>query len=799
MIVGYAKLLIKLRWFVLLASLLGVLALASGGRFLTFTNDYRVWFSPDNPQLVAFEELQESYTRSDNVLVMLEPASGDVFNNETLEAVHALTDAAWQLPFTVRVDSLTNYQHIYGEDDDLIVSDLVEEPGDMDASTLDSIRQVAFAQPQLMNRLLSETGDTTGVNITVQLPPELTDEERAELSGEELAKRDPQIATAVVVDEVRALLSDMREQYPEIRYSTTGVVMMNQAFPEASIKDMSSLIPAAFAVIIIGVLLFLRSPIAMFATVAVVFLSILGGMGAAGWAGVKLTPAAMSAPTLILTLAVADCVHFLVTFYHGLRNGSAKHAAIIESLRMNFVPIMLTSITTAIGFLSMNTSDAPPFRDLGNITAVGVVLAFLLSVTFLPALVAVLPAKTKTGVSRSSLIMEGLANFVIKFRKPLFWGMLAIMIGTAIMTPRNELNDVFVEYFDNSVPFRVETDRITEKMTGMYFVDYSLDSGSADGVSDPQFLQQVQQLENYLKEQPEVRNVSAFTETMRRLNRSMHGDEKGWYKLPEDRELAAQYTLLYEMSLPYGLDLNNQTTFDKSATRLSATLDTLSTKDLLAFENRVTDWMQENTPAIATSGASPTVMFSHISRRNIISMLSGTSIALVLISLILVFALRSLKFGLISLIPNIAPALMAFGLWALFVGQVGLAVSVVVAMTLGIVVDDTIHFLSKYLRARRERGMNAEDAVRYAFSTVGVALTVTTIVLVAGFLVISQSNFQVNSQMGALTAVTITLALIVDFLFLPALLIRVDGDKKPTEATIPPSGDRDNLQAPSAV
>ncbi len=778
MIVGYAKLLIKLRWLVLFASLAGILMLASGGRFLGFTNDYRVWFSPDNPQLVAFEALQESYTRSDNVLVMLEPASGNVFTNQTLEAVHAFTEAAWQLPFTVRVDSLTNYQHIYGEEDDLIVSDLVEEAGDLDAETLDAIQQIAFAQPQLMNRLLSEGGDATGINITIQLPPELTDEERATLSVEELEARDPQIATAVTVDAVRELLAEMRKQNPHVRYSTTGVIMMNQAFPEASIKDMSTLIPAAFAVIIIGVLLFLRSPVAMLSTVIVVFLSILGAMGTAGWAGITLTPPAMSAPTLILTLAVADCVHFLVTFYHGLRNGSEKHTAIVESLRINFVPIMLTSITTAIGFLSMNASDAPPFRDLGNITAVGVVLAFLLSVTILPALVAVLPAKTKVGVSRSSRIMDSLADFVIKFRKPLFWGMLFIMVGTAIMTPRNELNDVFVEYFDTTIPFRVETDRIAEKMTGMYFIDYSLESGSADGVSDPAFLQQVERFETYLEEQPEVRNVSAFTETMRRLNRSMHGDNQDWYKLPEERELAAQYTLLYEMSLPYGLDLNNQTTFDKSATRVSATLDTMSTNELLAFENRITQWMQDNTPAIATAGASPTVMFSHISRRNIISMLSGTSIALVLISLLLVFALRSVKFGLISLIPNIAPALMAFGLWAVFVGQVGLAVSVVVAMTLGIVVDDTIHFLSKYLRARRERGMDAEDAVRYAFSTVGVALTVTTIVLMAGFLVISQSNFLVNSQMGALTAVTIVIALIVDFLFLPALLIFVDKDRK---------------------
>ena len=783
MIVQYGNFLIRFRWLVLLLSILAIAVLASGGRFLAFTNDYRVWFSEENPQLVAFEALQEDYTRSDNILVMLEPSSGDVFNQETLQAVTEFTDEAWKLPFSVRVDSLTNYQHIYGEEDDLIVTDLVEDVAGLDQASLESTRAIALEQPILVNRLLSPDSKTTGINITVELPPELTDEDRASLSPGELIERDPQEATTAVVAATRALIADMKTRYPEIDFTSTGVIMMNQAFPEASIKDITTLIPAAFAVIIVGILLLIKSPIAMVATVAVVLLSILGAMGAAGWIGVKLTPPAMSAPTMILTLAVADCVHFLVTFNQNLKNGMEKQAAVVESLRINFTPIMLTSLTTAIGFLSMNGSDAPPFHDLGNITAIGVILAFFLSVTFLPALVSILPAKAKTGTSRSSQIMAHLANFVIRFRKPLFWGMLLVMIGTAGMMPRNQLNDVFVEYFDTSVPFRVETDNITEKMAGMYFIDFSVDSGVDGGVSNPQFLQDLEKFERYLQAQPEVRNVSAFSETMRRLNKSMHSDNESKYILPDNKELAAQYMLLYEMSLPYGLDLNNQVNFDKSATRISATVDTLPTKDMLAFERRVNTWMQENTPAIATSGASPTVMFSHISRRNIVGMLLGTTIALVLISLVLIIALKSVKFGLLSLIPNIAPAMMAFGIWGMVVGQVGLAVSVVIAMTLGIVVDDTIHFLSKYLRARRERGMNAENAIRYAFDTVGVALTVTTIVLVAGFLVISQSNFLVNSQMGMLTAVTITIALIVDFLFLPALLMRIDGDRQVTDSS----------------
>ncbi|MBX2839788.1 MAG: MMPL family transporter, partial [Gammaproteobacteria bacterium] len=521
----------------------------------------------------------------------------------------------------------------------------------------------------------------------------------------------------------------------------------------------------------------------MVSTVIVVALSVLAAMGTAGWLGIKLTPPSMSAPTLILTLAVADCIHFLVTLYHNLRGGMQKQAAIVESLRINFSPIMLTSLTTAIGFLSMNFSDAPPFRDLGNITAVGVVYAFLLAVFFLPALAAVLPLKAKQRKTRTAMAMDSLATFVINTRRPLFWGMLAVIVGLSVFAPRNQLDDNFVNYFDESIPFRVETDLVTDNLSGMYLIDYSISSGEEGGVSNPAFLAKVEEFERWLESQPEVQHVSSITETMRRLNRSMHGDDDNYYLLPESRELSAQYLLLYEMSLPYGLDLNNQINFDKSTTRLSATLETLSTQETLDFEKRSDAWMAANTPEIATAGSGPTVMFSHISFRNIISMLSGTTIAIVLISAILMIALRSLKFGMLSLIPNLTPALMAFGVWYLTVGYVGLAVSVVVAMTLGIVVDDTIHFLSKYLRARRERGLNAEEAVRYAFNTVGVALLVTTIVLVCGFLVYAQSAFLVNAEMGLLTAITIAIALIVDFLFLPTLLIAIDGDKETDSET----------------
>ncbi|MBU1140428.1 MAG: MMPL family transporter, partial [Proteobacteria bacterium] len=265
-----------------------------------------------------------------------------------------------------------------------------------------------------------------------------------------------------------------------------------------------------------------------------------------------------------------------------------------------------------------------------------------------------------------------------------------------------------------------------------------------------------------------------FTDIMKRLNQNMHGDDPAWYRLPEQRNLAAQYLLLYEMNLPFGLDLNNRINLDKSATRMTVSTPNIGTAGVLDLERRGRKWLEENAPSMTTYGSGLSIIFSHISERNIRSMLKGSVLALFLISLILIIVLRDLKLGLLSLLPNLAPAFMAFGVWGIFVGQVGLAVSVLIAMTLGIVVDDTVHFLTKYQRGRREHGMNSEDAVRYAFNTVGSAIWITTIALAGGFTVLSFSGFQINAHMGAMTALTISLALLLDFFFLPALLLKMD-------------------------
>jgi predicted RND superfamily exporter protein len=350
--------------------------------------------------------------------------------------------------------------------------------------------------------------------------------------------------------------------------------------------------------------------------------------------------------------------------------------------------------------------------------------------------------------------------------------MLAVIISLTASIARLDINDLFVNYFDDRYEFRTDTDFMTENLTGIYQIGFSLESGEEGGISEPTYLEKVDEFANWFRDQPGVIHVATLTDVMKRLNKNMHGDDPAWYKIPDSRELAAQYLLLYELSLPYGLDLNNQINVSKSATRFTVTFDSLSTQETLTLENNANQWLINNAPkSMQVAGASPTIMFTHIAERNIKSMLTGTTLALVLISLILVVAVKSLRIGIISLVPNLVPAAMAFGFWGIINGEVGLATSVVTSISLGIVVDDTVHFLTKYLRARREHGLDATGAVRYAFRTVGTALWITSFILIAGFLVLSRSGFELNSEMGLLTACAIAFAIIADFLFLPPLLI----------------------------
>ena len=746
------------RWPVIAATLVLVALGSSGIARLEFSADYRIFFDEHNPQLLGLDALENTYGKNENVAFLIVPDDGDATSEDALSAAVWLTEAAWQTPYTRRVDSLANFQYTTADGDDLYVRDLVDPLELSRAETRSRIRDIALSDPRIAGSILGRNGDVSVVNVTIELPEQgLLD------------------AVAEVAEFARSLADEAEQRFPGMDLRTVGTVMVNQTFVEASIESQMIFLPASLLLmaVILGVLT--RGWAGVAATGLVIVFSILASVGLGGWAGLPFSPPISPAPTIVLMIVVANCVHLLVALQQRLRAGDSKHDAIVESLRRNLHPVFLASLTTALGFLSMNFSEVPPYRHLGNFVAFGIGASFLLSVTFLPALLSLLPVRAVTDRRRRGFSMDVLADFALRHRKPLFLGWLVIVPAMVLAIPRNELNDVLVHFFDESVEFRQDTDFMDEHLSGNTLLEYSLHASAEGGATDPLFLGEVSNFAEWYREQPPVRHVAVITDTFQQLNKSMHGDDPAAYRIPESQELAAQYLLLYELSLPQGLDVNNQIDRSRTATRVSVSAETLYSQELLELNARAEAWLDENAPHVASvNSTGPAALFAYIGQRNIRAMLIGTVVVLVAISAILLFALRSLRLGLISIVPNLTPAVLGFGVWGLTVGQVSLSLSVVVAMTVGIVVDDTVHFLSKYRRARLEDGRSPEDAVRYAFDTAGRALVTTTLVLVAGFLIFAFSPFVPTAQVGVLTAMIIGFALVADLSLLPALLTALD-------------------------
>ncbi len=757
--------LVRWRWLFALLSLALVFTMASGARFLSFATDYEIWFSDDNPQYLDFSSIQKTFVKSDNVVILITPKDGEVFNQQTLASVEWLTNAAWQIPFSTRVDSLSNFQYTYAVEDDLIVEDLIRDAKNLTPQQLSKIKNIALTEPLLFNSAISSDASVTAVNVTINLP-----------------KGDPE-GSPKVTGFTRDLIKQLKERNPDIEVRLTGLVVMDNAFMEASMGDMSSLTLIMFSLILVGLLFFLRSITATLSILVVIIMSIVSTMGFAGWLGVQLTPVSAAAPTIVMTIVVANAVHILITMIHNMRSGLEKRLALSESLRVNMQPVILATITTVVGFLTMHFSDVPPFHHLANMVAAGVLVSFLLSMTFLPWLLMLLPVRIKVSDNKGQAKMKALAEFVINKRKQVLISMSLLTVLAAALIPMNIVNDRIWEFFDESVAFRVDTDYASEHLTGPYYLEYGLSSNQTGGISNPEYLSMLDQYKTWLYQQDEVVHVNILSDIMKRLNKNLHNDDESMYTLPGDRELAAQYLLLYEMSLPYGLDLNNQINVDKSSTRVTVSLHTLSNNEMIDFNQRAEAWLDVNAPGITHSVGSPQFMFSHISLRTVTQMTSGVAFALLLISLLILVSLRSFKIGLISLVPNLVPPMISFGLWALLVGEVGFALALSVSMIIGIIVDDTVHFLSKYMRGRREKGLSSEEAIRFAFENVGPALVITTAVLTAGFSVLMLSAFKLNFELGLITAMTITIALIIDFLLLPALLLTFDTEDYSSAST----------------
>ena len=750
------------RWLTILLSLIVMIALAAGAMFIVNVDvDVRNHFSKQDPHIVALEQLEDTYALSDAALVTVAPRNGTVFTREALVAIEDLTERLWHTPYVTRVDSIANYSHSEGREDELIVERLIDNAGSLGDRDIQRIGKIALESEEVAGRLVSRDGQVAGLVVSVALPE----------------NRQP--ARVEIVDFLNETLAAARTKHSNIDYHLTGEIVLNRAMRDAINDDMGVLAPLALVTMLLVAIVLLRS---MWGTVAIVVMLVavfLSALGFIGWAGMKLYGESGAALFVLMAVTVAHTVHIIEAMMAGLRQGMDRKQAATHSLQVNAWPVFLTSLTTAIGFLSLNFAEMPPFRVMGNMVAFGAMCAFVYSVTLLPVFLSFVPLRARPVRDGHLDFFDRLGRFVVSHRTTLLWSFGVVTVVLIAGISRIELKENWLELLDESYEFRRSTDFVSEKFAGVETYEYSLNSGREGGVTDVEYLRRVEAFAQWYQAQPEVAHVFAISDIMKRLNKNLHGDKQEFYAIPDNSDLAAQYLLLYEFSLPEGRDLNNLIDVGRAATRVTVTLKSLSTNEKIALDERARAWFRDNAPGLETGATGVSVVGANSIQRNIEGMLRGTIVAMAIVSLLLLFVFRSVRLGLISLIPNFVPAAMAMGLWGYAVGAVGNAAAVVTAIAFGIIVDDTIHFMTKYVGARK-LGLLPSESVQSAFRSVGKALVTTTIVFGLGFLVFGASGMTTNQALGMLVGMTVVIALLADFLFLPPLLMALDGTRETT-------------------
>ena len=752
-----AETIIRYRSLCIIISLLILAGLAQGLSKINFNPDINAFFPENDTLTTSHLSIEDTYSSMDNAVIGIGVKEGTVFTNEVLSLIEDLTERAWKTPHSLRVDSLSNYSYVSADGDDLYIEPFLEGSSTYDLKTLKEKELIIEEEELAYGAIISKDKKTSLINIVFDPP-----------------RKDIEAEYQESLNYVLGFLEEARKNHPEVDLIISGIVYMEYQSPMLLKAQMPKLMPTAILVILLTLFLLLRSLVAVAGSFLVILMSVVSAMGSIGFMSGDIAQPFIMVPILIATLAVADCVHLFTLYFQNLDSSRKSKEAMLESLKLNLQPLFLTSLTTAIGFLSLNLAPVEPLRGIGNGVAVGVFLAFIFTVLLLAPIVSYFNVKQSKNINFQKNIARKLGRFSIKNYKRLLVIVPVISCFLMAFIPLNKTNDNPLEFYsERYTTSAADSKWISQRIGGTFPVSYELNSQGI--VSDPEFLREVDKFSEWLASNKEVLHVSSLSKIMKNLNKTLHGKQEEWNIIPTEPDLSAQYLFFYEMSLPYGLDLTNSISQNKESIKLVASLKELGSLEYREFAKKVENYASQNMPEDMVSiGTGTRPIFAFMSNMLITQLTYALGIGIVLITATIILFFRSLRYGMLTSVTNLLPIGVAFGIWAIVSGEISMLVGIGMGTTLGIIVDFTVHFLSKYLHARRQKNFSAEEAVEYAFETVGFALIITSFSLILGFLVLLQAFFIPIHGFVLFSSIAFLSALIIDLLLFPALLITWD-------------------------
>ncbi len=748
---------IKFRWAIAIIIPLITLMMASGLKNLAFEGSYRIWFGEDSKILNQYDDFRAIFGNDDAITITFTNPDG-IFTKEALTSIQNITEKLWQTEYIARVDSITNYQYVHADKeypDEVLVEDFIE---DIDALTQEDLlkkRTIAMGEDVIIGRLISRDAKTT--MIVGRMTPKAGD--------------DPAVAFNLR-DATLSIIAPEMQKYG-FEFHLNGGPIINTSFIEIAQHDGGIFTPLVMLIAFVLLVIIFRKFSTAMLSISVVVFTFLIVLSLQVMLGFKLNNFTANIPVFVMAIGIADAMHLIWIYMLARKKGMRNHEAIHYSIQKNFLALFLTSMTTAIGFASLGISHVIPIKTLGIATASAALLAFVLTLLFVPALLAIINPKVKLTQREleeqsNHKIADFFTDFIIKNNKKIILVslLLFIAIGAGIMKAKVDSNTV--RYFKENVPFRADTKYLQDNITGPMSYEIIVDSKEADGIKEPQFLKTVERFYmDFYKKFPDVRHISSLMDTVKTFNDILAGDKS----IPDDKNLVAQYLLLYSLSLPQGMEINDKMDIDERLLRVSASINMVDTSKDLEQIAWIEDWWAKTPYGVEINGQ--TVMFAHMQHDITQTLIQSITLAVILISLIMLLIFKNFRMLPLFIAPNLLPLVLVVGVMGWLSIDIDMGVAVAGAIIIGVAVDDTIHFMVKYIEARK-RGDNLEDALRYVMRYAGSAIIFTTIVLSAAFLVFMFSSFNPNYHFGIVTASALIIAVIVDLLALPALLSIID-------------------------
>ncbi|RCV90550.1 efflux RND transporter permease subunit [Billgrantia montanilacus] len=767
------------------------LVLGAGLLRLEMDSSNESLFQKGDPTLQAYQSFQREFGRNDVVVVAVttdEPRTAAFMDQ--LQQLHR--DLEDRVPWLDDVTSLVNADWMASQGGDgLRVGDL----GDLwpDEGSLEQARWNEIVTSSLYRDTLVSSDGTMVllvVRAMAQAPDEVDQTNQDDFFSAETQATDqarnavdeqPRLSSPQL-NEFASTIQDVVAEYEAqgVQVRAAGGPLLDKLHHDAILHDVAVLMSAALFTIILALYVLFRRITAVVIPVAVITLALASTLGLMGWTGIPFTPVTQALPALLLMAGVLDAVHLIGLFYVERRKGTDTRSAILSAVTHSGMAVLFTSLTTAAGFLAFTVARMKPIADFGWLAAFGIMLIFVYTLVLLPAFIRIIPGRvsasdkaTHTLWPRLTGKMIGLSAIGVRHPLKIMTVVAVLIIGAIPGVMKVEFSYDVLNWFPEDTPIRVDTLAIDEKIQATVPLEVIVDTGQEDGILTPEFMAALREFQNYSESLDpgtvKVGRATSIVDVLERIHSQLTNVPPGQVMIPVTQNLIHQEMLLYESGGPR--EITRLVDRDYSKARITLRLAYADGRDMVPLRQAVEDRAQEIFSGLGEVTVTGTVDLVATGTIDLIaSMTDSYLFAAISISLMLVILWKSIKLGVLAIIPNFIVIYLALAAMGYAGMDINLITVLLGGIALGLVVDDTVHLINGIQYKIRRSGHSLERAVRETISVIAPLLLITSVVLAGGFSLFSLSMMSALQSFGILLAFTILLAFLFDLIVIPAIM-----------------------------